>query len=335
GAIDDMDTVWCNGTRVGGMEGDGAWSTPRSYVVPAAVSAGREAMTLVVRVVDTGGEGGFVCEPEAMRLSAGGEVVPLSGGWERQRSVAMAKLPAWPRDASGSPNRPAVLWNGMIAPLVPFPFAGAIWYQGESNRGRAEQYSRLFPAMIEDWRAQFDRPLPFHFVQIAPYAYDGNDDATAALRLAQAAALALPRTGMAVTLDIGNAKDIHPRNKQEVGRRLALQARRVPYGEDVVADGPSPGAMVRDGAALRITFTATDGGLLADAPVTGFQVAGADGRFVDATARIDGDDVILSADAVEEPVQVRYAWASVPAATLRNGAGLPAAPFVRALSSGK
>jgi len=337
GAIDDMDTVWCNGVRVGGMERDDAWNQPRRYVVPAAVTEAGEALDILVRVVDTGGEGGFSSPPGELQLGLddddAGEGLSLAGTWSRQRGVALAELPPWPRRRDDGPNRPAVLWNAMIAPLAPFPFAGAIWYQGESNRGRAEQYARLFPAMIGDWRAVFDRPLPFHFVQIAPFGYGGErDGSTPALREAQAAALALPRTGMVVTLDIGDAGDIHPANKQDVGRRLALHALRVPYREPVVADGPRPVALERVGAALRVRFAGTEGGLLADAPVGGFEVAGVDGRFAAAQALLAGDAIVVQAAAVPEPVQVRYAWSASPQVTVRNGSGLPAPPFRRSLA---
>lgn len=187
GAIDDMDTVWCNGTRIGGMEQDGAWSTPRRYRIPAELTQ-KESLELRIRVIDTGGEGGFSSGPAVLRLRAiSGEKqqMSLAGKWTRKLGPEMKDLPALPRDAGGDPNRPAVLWNAMMAPLVPFPFAGAIWYQGESNRGRAEQYARLFPAMIEDWRRAFGRELPFYFVQIAPFTYGRDDADTAPLREAQ------------------------------------------------------------------------------------------------------------------------------------------------------
>jgi len=330
-----MDTVWCNAERVGGMEGGGAWSTPRRYAIPAALTEGRDRLRLLVRVVDTGGEGGITGTGEDMQLvraDGAGAAVPLADAWARQRSASMSALPAWPRGGRGSPNRPAALWNAMIAPLVPFPFTGVIWYQGEANRKRAAQYERLFPVMIRDWRHCLERTLPFHFVQIAPFAYKkDSDDQVAGLRMAQGAALALPRTGMVVTLDIGDARDIHPRNKKEVGRRLALQALRDPYGEDVIADGPTPSVVTREGGTLRIKFAGAEGGLVAELPVTGFEVAGRDGYFVSATARLDGDGVVVEATSVPAPTQVRYAWARAPQVTLRSTLGLPAAPFVRYL----
>lgn len=331
GAIDDMDTVWCNGTRIGGMEQDGAWSTPRRYRIPAEL-AQKENLDLRIRVLDTGGEGGFSAAPAALSLRAvSGEnlQVSLAGKWTRKLGPEMKDLPVWPRDGGGDPNRPAVLWNAMMAPLVPFPFTGAIWYQGESNRGRAEQYARLFPAMIADWRRAFGRELPFYFVQIAPYAYQQGDVLTAPLREAQAAALKLPHTGMVVTLDVGEARDIHPKDKQSVGQRLALQALRDHYGMDVVADGPRPKGLTREGRAVRIEFSSVAGGLLSEGAVKGFELAGADGVFHAATARIDGATVVVQSDDVAAPVQVRHAWAAVPDCSLRNGAGLPAWPFLQ------
>lgn len=335
GAIDDMDTVWCNGVRVGGLEQDGAWSTPRRYRIPAeAAQPVAGELQLVVRVVDTGGEGGFTGRPEQMRLLLAADdkvTAPVGGRWFRRFGPKLADLPAWPRDDGGNPNRPAVLWNGMVAPLRPFPFTGAIWYQGESNIGRHEQYARLFPAMIRDWRSAFGSGMPFYFVQIAPFGYGHDGLLTSELRLAQAAALALPHTGMVVTLDCGDAGDIHPKDKQTVGVRLALHALRDHYGETVVSDGPRPLRVVADGATLRVTFAGADGGLEAPGGVSGFEIAGAAGDFAPATGRIDGDAVVLQSPAVPVPARVRFAFGNVPTSSLRNGAGLPAAPFAAAV----
>ncbi len=226
------------------------------------------------------------------------------------------------------PNRPTVLWNGMIAPLLQFPFTGVIWYQGESNRTRPTQYARLFPAMIADWRRAFGRELPFYFVQIAPFRYQGDrDDQVALLREAQAAALALPGTGMVVTLDCGDPADVHPIHKQLVGARLARLALARHYGEVLPCEGPRCTAVRRQGAALCLRFDAGEGGLVLDAAAAGFEVAGADGKFVAATAHSDADTVVVASPDVAEPAAVRYAWSAAPGSSLRNGAGLPAAPF--------
>ena len=331
GALDDMDTVWWNGVRIGGHEDSGAWSTARRYTVPASSEA---KGSLVVRVVDTGGEGGFSGAPTELRLfpsDAPGRPLPLAGTWQRQRGPALADLPAWPAE-DDRPNRPTVLWNGMLAPLVPFPFTGALWYQGEANHGRAEQYARLVPAMIADWRAAFGRELPFYFVQLAPFGYDGEvDGTTPLLREAQAAALAVPGTGMAVTLDCGDAKDIHPADKQPVGQRLARLALARHYGESVACEGPRlvdlAKALAPKAGALRLSFETGGGPLVLEPGVSGFEVAGADGTFHAALARIDGTTLEVWSLLVAEPRHVRYAWSAAPTATLRNGEGLPAPPF--------
>ncbi|MBZ0151755.1 MAG: sialate O-acetylesterase, partial [Planctomycetes bacterium] len=225
-----------------------------------------------------------------------------------------------------------VLFQAMIAPLLPFPFTGVIWYQGESNRERPQQYARLFPALVQDWRRGFGRPLPFYGVQIAPFAYRGEDgDDTARLRLAQAAMLGLEHTGLAITLDVGDAEDIHPAQKQQVGERLARLALARHYGKKVACDGPLLGGISMRGAEVRLHFTMATGGLVLERDGAGFELAGKDGHFVAAMARLDGDLVVVHADAVAAPVAVRYAWGSAPAWSLRNGAGLPAPPFERAI----
>lgn len=333
GAIDDMDTVTWNGARIGGMQDDGAWSTPRRYRIAAAPAATAVAR-VSVQVVDTGGEGGFAAAPGEVlvRLAADpAQVVPLAGTWQRARGPALPELPPWPRQDRG-PNRPSVLYQAMIAPLLPFPFTGVIWYQGESNRERPEQYARLLPALVQDWRRGFGRPLPFYAVQIAPFAYrDGDPDDVARLRLAQAAMLGLDHTGLAVTLDVGDNEDIHPAAKQPVGERLARLALARHYGKQVACDGPLLGGITTRGAEVRLHFTMATGGLVLEHGGAGFELAGADGHFVAATARLDGDLVVVHADAVAAPRVVRYAWGAAPPWSLRNGAGLPAPPFERAI----
>jgi sialate O-acetylesterase len=283
-------------------------------------------------VIDTGGEGGFIGKAEQMRLSVKGgpasATLPLSGVWRRSVLAAMKQLPAWPRSTSGGPNRPSVLWNGMIEPLLPFPFTGCIWYQGESNRNKALQYRELFPAMIRDWRRVFGRDVPFFFVQIAPYNYGKERGETAELRDAQAVALDLPNTGMVVTLDCGNARDIHPKAKQPVGGRLALLARKHHYGDDVVCSGPRVVAASRDGALvlLRMGEHGSSGLKLLHGGA-GFELAGSDGVFHKAEASIENGQLRVSASAVAEPQTVRYAWRAVPEWSLVNKAGLPGQPF--------
>ncbi len=239
-----------------------------------------------------------------------------------------------PRAPEGPGSRwmPAGIYHAMIAPLVPYALRGVIWYQGETNAPRHTEYASLFTGMIQQWRSDFGQPLPFYFVQLANFENrEGNEgDGWAYLREAQARALKLPATGMAVTIDVGDPKNIHPTNKQEVGRRLALHARKQLYGEKIETDGPVFTGAKREGTALRVTFSHASGLKLEPAKDDGrvsFEIAGADKKFVPAEARVDGNAVIVSAAAVPEPVAVRYAWRNSPDARLYNRAGLPAAPF--------
>jgi len=223
------------------------------------------------------------------------------------------------------------LFNGMIAPLAPYGLRGILWYQGESNAERAGEYRALFPAMITAWRAQFGQgDLPFYFVQLANFAPPGAPGraAWAYLREAQAEALSLPQTGMAVAIDLGDPRDIHPRNKQEVGRRLAAIALVNLYGLSGDVSGPQFAGIEPAGAALRVRFDYAQTGLIAhDRPVQSLEIAGADRVFHPASGQIDGETLLVSSPLVPHPVAVRYAWADAPVANLYNGAGLPAAPF--------
>jgi len=247
----------------------------------------------------------------------------------QERVAALEDQPA-----SATQDMPTTLFNSMIAPLVPYALKGVIWYQGESNVGRAAQYSRLCPAFIQDWRRQWGRQLPFLFVQLANYMAALPQPAEsdwALLREAQAAALSLPRTGMAVATDIGDPDDVHPANKQDVGYRLALLARAVAYNDkQVVATGPVLHRMRRKGAAVELQFGSVGVGLQAlgpDGTLRGFAVAGADRQFHWATATLQGNTVVLTCAAVPAPVAVRYNWANNPRGNLYNQAGLPAPPF--------
>jgi sialate O-acetylesterase len=227
---------------------------------------------------------------------------------------------------------PAQLYNGMIAPLVTYAIKGAIWYQGESNAGNAIGYQRQFPAMIKNWREDWGYDFPFLFVQLANFM-DRKDQpeesAWAELREAQLMTLSLPKTGMAVIIDIGEAKDIHPKNKQDVGHRLALSAQKVAYNKDVVHSGPIFDSMKIDGDKVRLTFKHTGAGLGAKDGDTlkGFAVAGSDKKFAWADATIDGNTIVVSSKDVPNPVAVRYAWGNNPEANLYNKEGLPASPF--------
>jgi sialate O-acetylesterase len=221
--------------------------------------------------------------------------------------------------------------NFMIEPLAPFTIRGVIWYQGEGNRDRPDLYRTLFPLMIQDWRTLWGSEFTFLFVQLPNYGKPSDvptDTKMAQQREAQALALSLPKTGMAVTIDIGNPADIHPTNKKDVGYRLAQQALAVAYEQKVVPSGPLFESMKIEGDKARIAFKHADGlEAKGGEPLKGFAIAGADNKFVWADAKIDGATVVVSSPQVKQPAAVRYAWADVPTANLFNKAGLPAAPF--------
>ncbi len=230
-------------------------------------------------------------------------------------------------------NSPTGLYNGMIAPLVPFGIRGAIWYQGESNLGRAEQYRKLFPAMIRNWRQDWNQgDFPFLFVQLAPFRYGGQDPATYA-ELCEAQTMTLttsPNTGMAVTNDIGNLKDIHPNNKQDVGKRLALNALAKVYGQkDLVYSGPIYKSMEKKDGKIVLHFDHVGGGLKVrgGGELSSFTIAGADQKFSPAKAEIVGGTVVVSSPDVADPVAVRYAWRDDATPNLMNAEGLPASLF--------
>ena len=231
-------------------------------------------------------------------------------------------------------GRPTALYNSMIHPIVPYAIRGALWYQGESNMNEGAVYHEKMKALINGWREIWDQDdFPFYFVQLAPWNYDGGrGDNTRLPKLweAQTATLALPNTGMVVTTDIGNIRDIHPRNKQDVGLRLALWALAKTYGnKDLVYSGPLYKSMSVEGNSIRIYFDHVGSGLVSrdDADLTWFQIAGEDQEFVDAAAVVDGNTVVVSSDSVENPVAVRFGWHQIAEPNLMNKEGLPASPF--------
>jgi len=242
------------------------------------------------------------------------------------------RRPRRPRSPD-NPHSPAGLYNAMIAPLIPYGIQGAIWYQGESNASRAYQYRSLFPTMIRSWRRTWGQGnFPFLFVQLANFKAvkdEPGESDWAELREAQLKTLAQPNTGMAVIIDIGEAKNIHPKNKQDVGKRLALWALGTTYGKKIVYSGPIYKSMQAAGKKIILKFDHVGGGLVAegDGPLKGFAIAGEDKKFVWADAKIEGETIVVSSEAVAAPVAVRYAWADNPICNLYNKEGLPASPF--------
>lgn len=331
GAVDDNEETWFNGVKVGATEGAG---TARRYHIPGSQVKSGEAI-LTVRVLDTGGLGGFMGDKSDLYIApAGKETLQenLNGEWLFRTAVNLNDVGMPPQRNPESPHYPTTLYNAMIAPLVPYTIRGTIWYQGESNAGRAYQYRTLFPLMIRDWRTKWGYEFPFYFVQLANYMQPKEEPAAsgwAELREAQLQTLRLNNTGMAVTIDIGDANDIHPKNKQDVGKRLALLARRHTYGEDLVAEGPRYNSYRIEEDCIQINFMPSPSGLTTrdEDNLKGFAIAGPDRVFHWAEADIEGNKVVVHSSKVPFPVAVRYGWADNPECNLVNEAGLPASPF--------
>ncbi len=329
GKIDDSDMTWINGILIG--KTTNKYNQDRNYPVPSAMlKPGKIVIT--VRIEDTGGGGGFWGEDEALSLNGTKGSVSLAGNWKFRISPVNYSF----NDAIAGPNDyPSILYNGMIHPLLNYSVKGAIWYQGESNADAAFLYRTLHPLMIDNWREKWNNPdLVFLLVQLANYMKPVPQPANsewAELREAQVMTLATPLTGMAVAIDIGDADDIHPRNKQDVGYRLSLAARKIAYHEDIVHSGPVYKSCTINGNRIELEFDHTGSGLMAKDKygyLKGFAIAGADQQFKWAKAFIEGGKVIVYADAVPAPVAVRYAWADNPDdANLYNKEGLPASPF--------
>jgi sialate O-acetylesterase len=344
GPIDDMDRTYFNGQLVGSNEVSGVWNVDRNYEVPASlVKSGTN--TIAVRVLDTQGGGGICGTPEKMKLLLKSDVnnfIPLKGEWKYQPvaeltggkfyiyDISKNDFQAQERPVKIGPNTPGALFNGMVCPVLPYQIRGAIWYQGEANVGRAEQYAKIFPAMIRNWREAWGiKDFPFYFVQIAPYVYSGVDSTESAfLREAQESALKLPETGMAVTLDIATVMNIHPPFKEEVGDRLAMLALNNDYGIKYSCIGPVYKSMSKNGSSIILQFDNTGDGLVAkNGILKEFEIAGKDGRFVKADAKIVDNKVLVSSVKVKEPVSVRYCWRNGAEASLFNKEGLPAWQF--------
>ena len=323
--IDDNDVTYVNGVKVGATN---SYNAHRKYTIPAGVlKEGKN--TIAISVEDTGGGGGIYGEASDMKLTIGDNVISLAGDW-------FFKVEEISGDASsvGPNSYPTLLFNAMVNPLIPYAIEGVIWYQGEANAGRAYQYRKAFPLMITDWRKHWNEGnFPFYFVQLASFnAANGNSktgSTWAELREAQTMTLSLPNTGMAVTTDIGNSTDIHPKNKQDVGKRLAAIALHNVYKKDIVYSGPMYKSMKVEGSKINIYFTNTGSGLIAkNGELKGFEIAGNDEQFYPAKATIEGDHVVVSSDSVSNPVAVRFGWMDDAGEdNLFNKEGFPAAPF--------
>ena len=328
--IDDEDIAYFNGVEIG--RGN-VWNVLRTYTIPRSlVRKGRNVIS--IRVLDTGGGGGIHGNSGLLALSVpdGSNAMNLSGDWKVKVSVDFANLP--PRPKSGSwPTAPSVLYNAMIAPLVKFPVRCVLWYQGESNASQANVYRELLPTLIRDWRNEFAIDFPFLVVQLAAYKpapVEPSESEWAELREAQAMATALPNVGLACAIDLGEANDIHPKNKKDVGERLALHAMQMVYGEQVETSGPVYKSSKVKGNRVVIEFTHAGKKLVAKdgAVLRQFAIAGPDKHWVWATAEIRGDKIEVWSDQVAAPVAVRYAWADNPeGCNLYNAEGLPAVPF--------
>lgn len=326
GTLVDADSTYINGQLVGTT---GYQYPPRKYdFKPGVLKAGKNV--IVVRLISNGGRGGFTMD-KTYQLAAGGQTIDLRGPWQYKLGATMSPTPG----TTTFQYQPGGLYNGMIAPVLPYAVKGVLWYQGESNAGHPEDYQALLSSLITDWRQQMQRPnLPFVYAQLPNFMAvkkEPSESGWAALRDAQRRTLTVPNTSMAVLLDVGEWNDIHPLDKQTVGHRLFLAAQPVAYGEKkVVGMGPLYQSMQVNGNKATISFTNTGSGLVAKGGdnLQYFAIAGADKKYVWANAKIEGNKVVVWSDQVPQPVSVRYAWADNPEGTkLYNKEGLPASTF--------
>ncbi len=344
GPIDDMDRTYFNGELVGANETGGFWQISRNYEVPGKLI--REGKNVIsVRVLDTQGGGGIWGEPGSMRIVTKDSKMynfGIEGDWKYQPVAELIGNKFYVFDFPNNdfsqkvrpkvfgPYSPSTLYNAMVNPVLNYRIKGAIWYQGEANVDRAEQYAKIFPLMIQNWRDAWGiREFPFYFVQIAPWVYAGLDaDNSVSLREAQAKSLSVPKTGMVVTLDIATVLNIHPPYKLEVGERLANLALSNDYGKNVPSLGPVYKSMIIDGATAKIEFDNAASGLVSKAEyIPEFEIGGKDGKYVKAVAKIVGNEVWVSSPQIREPESVRYCWKNGSVGTLSNKDGLPASQF--------
>ncbi len=323
--IDDNDVTYVNGVKAGETN---SYNAHRKYTIPSGIL--KEGKNVIaVRVEDTGGGGGIYGDSTTMKLTIGDHVISLAGNW-------LFKVEQIYGDASsvGPNSYPTLLFNAMVAPLIPYAFEGVIWYQGESNADRAYQYRKAFPLMINDWRKHWNAGnFPFYFVQLASFNADNGDSKKgstwAELREAQTMTLSLPNTGMIVITDIGNSTDIHPKDKQDVGKRLATLALHKVYGKNIVCNSPLYKSMEVSGDNIIISFSNIGSGLMIKGDkLRGFEIAGMGGQFFPADATIQGDQVIVHSDKIKYPAAVRFGWKDdAKDDNLFNKEGFPASPF--------
>jgi sialate O-acetylesterase len=338
GYIDDMDKIYINGNYIGGLSGWGYWNQKRKYNIPKTIlKHGKNS--IAIRAIDTGGPGRII---GVMNLSNNyGKTISIDGLWKYYPIAEIYENKFYiyshesiitdrPEFIKFNPMMPKVLFNSMIYPLIPYTIKGAIWYQGESNVGRHDQYSKLFPGMIEDWRSRWKYEFPFYFVQIAPFRYtkDTLKNVSQKLRESQRQALKVPKTGMVVTLDIGEFDNIHPGNKQDVGKRLARLALVNDYNSVLNPIGPllKGGELIEN--SIKLNFSHVGSGLTyLNNKANQFKISGPNMIFFEATVTVQDSSVYVSSSLVKNPLHVRYAWSDTPTATLFNGDGFPASSF--------
>ncbi len=331
GPIDEIDITWLNGVIVGTHPNPSSWNTPRVYDIPEGLTK-KGKNTLAVKVGNTNGAGGIYGNPDQLRIYPVDDqdsFKEIKGKWFARKSKAFGEIVPMPWcNNCAEPNTPTTLYNGMISPLIPFSLKGAIWYQGESNRYDGKLYGTIFPNMINNWRDKWGQgDFPFYYVQIAPYTYR-DELSTGLLREAQQNTMLLPATGMAVTMDIGDMRTIHPPDKENVGKRLAYWALARDYDMDIPFSGPIYKENRIEGDKIRIVFDYTDDGLkIEGGNLKHILIAGRDQKFVEARARIDGETLVVYSPDVKAPVAVRFGWGSTDETNLFNKAGLPAGPF--------
>ncbi|MDR0332835.1 MAG: hypothetical protein LBI15_05170 [Dysgonamonadaceae bacterium] len=325
GCIVDADSAFVNGVFVGTT---GYQYPPRIYTIPEGVlTDGKNNVT--IRVISNGGRGGFV-EEKPYKIIVDNHEIDLTGDWKFNIGAEMQPAPG----QTFFQYTPIGLYNGLIAPLKNYALKGVLWYQGESNTGRAENYEQLMTNLINDWRKTWKNPqMPFIYVQLANFMRESKqpqETGWAVLRDAQRRLLQVPNTGMAVAIDVGEWNDIHPLNKKAVGQRLALEARRVAFNEtNIVSQGPLYESMEIDGNSIILTFSSVGSGIYTNLDLSGFAIAGENGKYVWANSvPITHNRIKVWSNEIQNPVSVRYAWANNPiSANLRNKEGFPASPF--------